>query len=217
MVVFDPLKIVITNYEEVMGEVEVLQGENNPEDEASGTREIPFGRELFIERDDFMEVPPKKYFRLFPGGVVRLKYAYIIRCDEVIKDDSGNITALHCTYYPESRSGQDTSGINVKGTLHWVSATNNVTAEVRLYDRLFKVDDPSGEAADFKEYINPGSLQVVETVYGEPALKTAAFHDRFQFLRIGYFTLDTKATYHRLVFNRTVTLKDAWSKEQKKA
>ncbi len=217
MVVFDPLKVVITNYEELIGEVEMLQGEDNPEDEASGSREIPFGRELFIEKEDFMEVPPKKFFRLFPGGMVRLKYAYIIRCDEAVKDESGNITELRCTYFPESRSGHDTSGINVKGTLHWVSATNNVTAEIRLYDRLFKVEDPSSAEGDFKDHINPDSLQVVQTVYAEPALKTAKFDERYQFLRKGYFTLDSQDTYHRLVFNRTVTLKDAWAKEQKKS
>jgi glutaminyl-tRNA synthetase len=215
MVVFDPLKVVITNYPESTG-IELLEGEDNPEDPKSGTREIPFGRELYIEQEDFMESPPKKYFRLFPGSMVRLKYAYIIRCDEVVKDADGNITELRCTYIPESRSGNDTSGINVKGTLHWVSAPNAITAEVRLYDRLFKVEDPSSEEGDFKDYINPESLQVVKTVYAEPALKNAKMNDRYQFLRKGYFTLDTKDTYHRLVFNRTVTLKDAWAKEQKK-
>jgi len=215
MVVFDPLKVVITNYPESAG-IELLEGEDNPEDPNSGTREIPFGRELYIEQEDFMESPPKKYFRLFPGSMVRLKYAYIIRCDEVVKDADGNITELRCTYIPDSRSGNDTSGINVKGTLHWVSATNAITAEVRLYDRLFKVEDPSSEEGDFKDYINPESLQVVKTVYAEPALKNAKMNDRYQFLRKGYFTLDTKDTYHRLVFNRTVTLKDAWAKEQKK-
>jgi glutaminyl-tRNA synthetase len=215
MVVFDPLKVVITNYPESAG-IELLEGEDNPEDPNSGTREIPFGRELYIEQEDFMESPPKKYFRLFPGSMVRLKYAYIIHCDEVVKDADGNITELRCTYIPESRSGNDTSGINVKGTLHWVSATNAITAEVRLYDRLFKVEDPSSEEGDFKNYINPESLQVVKTVYAEPALKNAKMNDRYQFLRKGYFTLDTKDTYHRLVFNRTVTLKDAWAKEQKK-
>jgi glutaminyl-tRNA synthetase len=213
MVVFDPLKIVITNFTE---DHELLEGEDNPEDEKSGSREIPFGRELYIEREDFMENPPKKFFRLYPGGMVRLKYAYIIRCDEVIKDDAGNITELHCTYIPESRSGHDTSGIHVKGTLHWVEVTNAITAEIRLYDRLFNVEDPSGEEGDFKDYINSGSLQTVATVYAEPALKNAKMNDRYQFLRKGYFTLDNKDTYSRLVFNRTVTLKDAWAKEQKK-
>src|SRR5688572_18676470 len=213
MVVFDPLKIVITNY---TGAVEILKGEDNPEDEKAGHREIPFGRELYIEREDFMENPPKKYFRLFPGGMVRLKSAYIIRCDEVIKDEKGNVTELRCSYIPESKSGHDTSGINVKGTLHWVEVTNAVTAEVRLYDRLFKVEDPSGEEGDFKDYINPGSLQTIQTVYAEPALKNSKLNERYQFLRKGYFTLDNKDTYARLVFNRTVTLKDAWAKEQKK-
>lgn len=216
MVVFDPLKIVLTNYEEVLGEVEMLVGEDNPEDPNSATREIPFGKELYIEREDFMENPPKKFFRLFPGGMVRLKHAYIIKCEEAIKDEAGNITELRCTYIPESKSGNDTSGINVKGTLHWVSATNNVTAEVRLYDRLFQVEDPSSEEGDFKDYINPNSLEVVKTVYAEPALKNARMAERYQFLRKGYFTLDTKDTYGQLVFNRTVTLKDGWAKEQKK-
>lgn len=213
MVVFDPLKIVITNYEK---DVEVLSGEDNPEDENSGSREMPFGKELYIEREDFMENPPKKFFRLYPGGMVRLKSAYIIKCDEVIKDENGNITELRCTYVPESKSGHDTSGINVKGTLHWVEVTNAITAEVRLYDRLFRVEDPSSEEGDFKDYINPDSLQTIKTAYAEPALKHAKINDRYQFLRKGYFTLDNKDTYARLVFNRTVTLKDAWAKEQKR-
>jgi glutaminyl-tRNA synthetase len=216
MVVFDPLKIVITNYPEIIGEVEMLEGEDNPEDEKTGTREIPFGRELYIEKEDFLENPPKKYFRLFPGGMVRLKHAYIIKCDEIIKDDKNNVIELRCTYFPESRSGKDTSGIHVKGTLHWVAVQNAITAEVRLYDRLFKVEDPATEEGDFKEYINPASLQTITTAYAEPALKNARMQERYQFLRKGYFTLDTKDTYHRLVFNRTVTLKDAWAKEIKK-
>lgn len=217
MVVFDPLKVVLTNYPETIGNVEMLEGENNPEDENSGRRQIPFGKELYIEREDFMENPPKKYFRLFPGGTVRLKHAYIIRCDEAVKDSKGNVVELRCTYFPESKSGSDTSGINVKGTLHWVAVQNAVTAEVRLYDRLFKVEDPSSEEGDFKKYINTDSLQAIATVYAEPTLKNAKMSERYQFLRKGYFTLDTKDTYHRLVFNRTVTLKDAWAKEQKKA
>ena len=213
MVVFDPLKVVITNYD---GAVEMLEGEDNPEEEKSATRQIPFGKELYIEREDFMENPPKKYFRLYPGGMVRLKFAYIIKCEEAIKDEHGNITELRCTYIPESRSGHDTSGINVKGTLHWVEVTNAITAEVRLYDRLFKVEDPSSEEGDFKDYINPDSLQTITTAYAEPALKNARLDERYQFLRKGYFALDSKDTYHRLVFNRTVTLKDAWAKEQKR-
>ena len=214
MVVFDPLKIVITNYEKG---VEILTGEDNPEDPDSRTREIPFGREIYIERDDFMENPPKKYFRLFPGSMVRLKFSYIIRCDEVVKDESGNVIELKCSYIPESRSGSDTSGINVKGTLHWVEVTNAITAEVRLYDRLFKVEDPASEEGDFKDFINPESLQTIKTAYAEAARKTARMNERVQFQRKGYFTLDNKDTYARLVFNRTVTLKDAWAKEAKKS
>jgi glutaminyl-tRNA synthetase len=213
MVVFDPVKVTLTNY---TGNVELLEGEDNPEDENTGSRKIPFGKELYIEREDFMENPPKKYFRLFPGGMVRLKHAYIIKCDQVIKDNNGNVTELLCSYLPESKSGSDTSGINVKGTLHWVEVTNAVTAEVRLYDRLFKTEDPSSEEGDFKEYINPDSLQTVTTAFAEPALKNARINERYQFLRKGYFTLDAKETYSRMVFNRTVTLKDAWAKEQKK-
>ncbi len=211
MVVFDPLKIILTNYEQ---SDEMLNSENNPEDEASGRRGLPFSRELYIEQEDFMEHPPKKYFRLYPGGMVRLKSAYIIRCDEVVRNAEGKITALHCTYIPESKSGSDTSGIHVKGTLHWVSAAHAVEAEVRLYDRLFTVEDPSGGHEDFKKFINPASLDVLKTVYAEPALATASRHERYQFLRKGYFTLDSKSK--GLVFNRTVTLKDAWAKEQKK-
>src|SRR6476646_93193 len=172
----------------------MLEGEDNPEDPESKTRELPFGKEIYIERDDFMENPPKKYFRLFPGGMVRLKHAYIIKCEEVLKDENGNIIEIQCTYVPESRSGHDTSGINVKGTLHWVEASNAITAEVRLYDRLFKTEDPSREEGDFKEYVNPESLQVIQTVYAEPALKNAKMNDRFQFLRKGYFTLDNHDT-----------------------
>ncbi|MBD0279249.1 MAG: glutamine--tRNA ligase/YqeY domain fusion protein [Flavisolibacter sp.] len=216
MVVFDPLKVVLTNYPEDK-KIELLTGEDNPEDADSDYREIPFGRELYIEQEDFMENPPKKYFRLSPGTMVRLKHAYIIRCDEVVKDDQGKITELRCTYIPESRSGQDTSGIHVKGTLHWVEVANAITAEIRLYDRLFKAEDVNAHEGDFKDLLNPDSLQVVKTVYAEPELKNARMNDRYQFLRKGYFTLDTKDTYHRLVFNRTVTLKDTWAKEAKKA
>lgn len=212
MVVFDPLKVVITNWN---SEVEMLQIEDNPEDEKSAARDVPFSGELYIEREDFMENPPKKFFRLFPGGMVRLKGAYIIRCDEAVKDEAGNLVQLNCTYIPESRSGNDTSGINVKGTLHWVSIAQAITAEVRLYDRLFRVEDPSSEEGDFKSYINPDSLQVVTNVLAEPALRHAKFADRFQFLRKGYFCLD-KDSSGRLVFNRTVGLKDAWAKEVKK-
>lgn len=216
MVVFDPLKVVITNYPQTGITTEMLDGEDNPEDERSENRSIPFGPELYIEQDDFMEVPPKKYFRLYPGGMVRLKHAYIIRCNEVVKDNQGNITELRCTYFPNSKSGSDTSGIPVKGTLHWVAVATAITAEVNLYDRLFKVENPGAEEGDFKDYINPDSLQVVKTAYAEPALREAQLNERYQFLRKGYFTLDKKEMAQRLVFNRTVTLKDTWAKEQKK-
>lgn len=214
MVVFDPLKVIITNHN---GETEMLNSENNPEDPNAGSRDIPFSNELFIEKDDFMEVPSKKYFRLAPGQMVRLKSAYIIRCDEVVKDAAGNITALHCSYIPESKSGSDTSGINVKGTLHWVSAKHAVHAEVRLYDRLFKVEDVGNAEGDFKDHINTDSLQIIPNAFAEPALATDSADDRYQFLRKGYFCLDKDSTPEKLVFNRTVTLKDAWAKEQKKA
>lgn len=214
MVVFDPLKVIITNHS---GETEMLSSENNPEDPQAGNRDIPFSNELFIEKDDFMEVPSKKYFRLAPGQMVRLKSAYIIRCDEVVKDATGNITELHCSYIPESKSGADTSGINVKGTLHWVSAKHAVHAEVRLYDRLFKVEDVGNADGDFKDHINTDSLEVIAHAYAEPALASDTADDRYQFLRKGYFCLDKDSTPEKLVFNRTVTLKDTWAKEQKKS
>ncbi len=213
MVVFDPLKIVITNY---TNENELVSVEDNPEDANGSFREVPFSKELYIEKEDFMENPPKKFFRLFPGGMVRLKGAYIIKCDEVVKDESGNIMQLNCSYIPESKSGNDTSNIKVKGTLHWVSIKHTITAEVRLYDRLFKVEDPSNEEGDFKDYINPDSLQIVEKVYAEPALKNAVADERYQFLRKGYFSLDKISSDQKLIFNRTVTLKDTWAKEQNK-
>ena len=214
MVVFDPLKIVITNYPE--NQNEKVKSENNPEDENGGEREIPFSNELYIEREDFMENPPKKYFRLAPGQMVRLKSAYIIKCDEVIKDDAGNVTELKCSYIPESKSGSDTSRIHVKGTLHWVSVKDAVSVEVRLYDRLFRVEDPTDEEGDFKEYINPDSLKLIKTAFAEPSLLGAKFEQRYQFLRKGYFTLDKDSSEESLIFNRTVTLKDTWAKESKK-
>ena len=214
MAVLDPVKLVITNYEE--GRVEEMKAENNPEDEDGGSRKMPFSREIWIEREDFMEEPPKKFFRLGPGLMVRLKHAYIVKCDTFAKDDSGKVTEIHCTYIPESRSGSDTSGINVKGTIHWVSVPHAKTAEVRLYDRLFKVEDPSSEDGDFKDYINENSMQVLSNVYIEPALAGAKPMQHFQFLRKGYFCVDTDSTDNKLIFNRTVTLKDAWAKEMKK-
>lgn len=212
MVVFDPLKVVITNYPE--GQTEVIKGEENPEDPNSGSRDIPFSRELYIEREDFMENPPKKYFRLSPGQMVRLKSAYIIKCDEVVKDNGGNVTEVHCSYIPESRSGGDTSGIHVKGTLHWVSVPHAINVELRLYDRLFRVEDPSSEEGDFKDYINPNSLQVTNA-YAEPELLNAVPSERYQFLRKGYFNLDKDSTTEKLIFNRTATLRDDWAKKGK--
>jgi len=214
MVVFDPLKLVITNFPE--NKVDQVSTDNNPEDSNGGTRDVPFTRELYIEREDFMENPAKKYFRLAPGQMVRLKSAYIIKCDEVIKDENGIVHEVRCSYIPESRSGADTSGINVKGTLHWVSIQHAVPVEVRLYDRLFRVEDPSNEEGDFKDYVNPDSLQVIKAAYAEPALMKAKFDERYQFLRKGYFSLDKDTSASRIVFNRTVTLKDTWAKESKK-
>jgi len=213
MVVFDPLKVIITNY---TGEGEILHSENNPEDPNGGTREVPFSKEIFVERDDFMEEPSKKYFRLAPGQMVRLKSAYIIKCDDFVKDANGNVTELHCSYIPESKSGSDTSGIHVKGTLHWVSAAHAIPAEVRLYDRLFNVEDVAGAEGDFKDYINTDSLQVVPHAYAEPALLKDSMGVGFQFLRKGYFCADKDSTPTKLVFNRTVGLKDTWAKEVKK-
>lgn len=211
--VLNPMKVVITNFPE--GQTEWIETENNPEDPEAGKRALPFSRELWIEQDDFMENPPPKYFRLSPGGMVRLKSAFIIRCDEAVKDADGNITELRCTYIPESRSGQDTSGLKVQGVIHWLSAEHAKTAEVRLYDRLFRVEDPAAEE-DFKSTINPDSLEVISKAYVEPALMEAGSGDRFQFTRLGYFCADPDSGSAGMVFNRTVTLKDTWAKEQKK-
>ena len=212
MVVFDPLKVVITNYE--LGE-ENLLSENNPEDENGGERNVPFSKEIYIEREDFMEVAPKKYFRLAPGQMVRLKSAYIIKCDEVIKDEAGNIVQLNCSYIPESKSGSDTSGINVKGTLHWVSVATALPIEVRLYDRLFTEENVGAAEGGFREYMNKDSLQILPIAYGEPSLGEATLQERHQFIRKGYFCLDKDSAKDKLVFNRTVTLKDTWAKVNK--
>lgn len=212
MAVLDPIKLVITNYPE--GQFEEMYSENNPEAEGGdGGRNIPFGRELWIEREDFMEEPPKKFFRLGVGLMVRLKSAYIVKCESFDKDAEGNVTTIYCTYIPESRSGNDTSGVNVKGTIHWVSVAHAKTAEVRLYDRLFQVDDPSNENGDFKEYLNPNSLHILPKTYIEPDLANAEVGKGYQFMRKGYFTLDKHSTPDKLVFNRTVTLKDGWVKK----
>jgi glutaminyl-tRNA synthetase len=215
MAVLDPLKVVITNYPE--GETEFLETENNPEDPASGVRKLPFARELFIEQEDFMENPPKNYFRLSPGQMTRLKSAYIIRCDEVVRDPhSGGVKELHCTYFPESRSGADTSGLKVKGVMHWVAAGHAIPLEVRLYDRLFTDPTPTEhDDKDFTAFINPDSLKVFQQAMGEPALGHARPGDQFQFLRKGYFAADPDSTADRPVFNLTVQLKDSWAKEKR--
>lgn len=214
MAVLDPVKLVITNYPE--GQVEELSAENNQEDPEAGRRMLPFSNTLYIEREDFMENPPKKFFRLGPGLAVRLKNAYIIKGDSFDKDENGEITTIYCTYYPESKSGIDNSGLTVKGTIHWVSAAHAATAEIRLYDRLFKVENPGSEEGDFKSYINPDSLQIIPNAYIEPGLVNAKPGERLQFLRKGYFCADTDSTPEKPIFNRTVTLKDAWAKEVKK-
>jgi glutaminyl-tRNA synthetase len=214
MAVLDPIKMVITNYE---GQLETpLTTENNPEDTTTGHREISFSNELYIERDDFMEHPVEKYFRLSPGQMVRLKSAFIVRCDRFEMDAAGQVTTVFCTYFENSRSGQDTSGLKPKAVIHWVDAKTAISAEVRLYDRLFQVEDPASEE-DFKTAINPNSLTVVQGAQVEAALGSAVPLDAFQFTRLGYFCADTESKTGALVFNRTVSLKDSWAKEQKHA
>ena len=209
MAVLDPIKLVISNYP--AGKEETLVGENNPEaEDKGGSREIPFSNELWIEREDFMEEPAKKWFRLAPGAMVRLKHAYIVKCEDFKKDADGNVTEIHCTYIPESKSGEDTSGINVKGTIHWVSAAHAKTAEVRLYDRLFSVESPDSEEGDFKEYLNPTSVEVIKNAYIEPYLAHAEQGVGYQFIRKGYFVVDKDSSPDQLIFNRTVSLKEAW-------
>jgi glutaminyl-tRNA synthetase len=214
MAVLDPIKLVITNYPE--NQEETLIGENNPEaEDKGGSRDIPFSNELWIEREDFMEEPAKKWFRLAPGAVVRLKHAYIVKCESFTKDDQGNITEVICTYIPESKSGEDTSGVNVKGTIHWVSVKHAKTAEVRTYDRLFTVESPDSEEGDFKDYLNANSVEVISEAFIEPYLATADKDHRYQFIRKGYYSLDKDSSTDKLVFNRTVGLKDAWAKANK--
>ncbi len=214
MAVLDPVKVVITNYPK--GQEEMLHGENNPEVEGGdGSRDLPFSKEIYIEREDFMENAPKKFFRLGPGLMVRLKNAYIIKCEDFVKDESGQITEIRCSYIPESKSGHDTSGINVKGTIHWVSVPHAKTAEVHLYDRLFTEEDMGNAEGNFEDYINPQSLTTV-TAFIEQDLAQAEKGRNYQFIRKGYFCLDQDSTAKNLVFNRTVTLKDTWAKEVKK-
>jgi len=215
MAVLRPLKVVLVNYPE--NEVEEMTAINNPEDESMGTRKVPFSRELYIEREDFMEDPPKKFFRLAPGREVRLRYAYYITCVDVVKDVRGEIVELHCTYDPATRGGWSPDGRKVKGTLHWVSAAHAVDAEVRLYDRLFTKADPTEEKdVDYKTYLNPKSLEVLTGCKLEPGLARARVGERFQFERQGYFCVDPDSTEGKLVFNRTVSLRDSWAKIAKK-
>ena len=216
MAVLDPLKVVIENYP--ASQTEQLDAVNNPEDSTAGTRKVPFGRELYIERDDFLEDPPKKFFRLAPGREVRLRYAYFITCKEVIKDASGNIVELRCTYDPATRGGDSPDGRKVKATLHWVSAPDAIEAEVRLYERLFNKEDPEDleEGCDFTDDLNPDSVKILGSCFVEPSVKTARPADRFQFERLGYFCVDPDSAAAKLVFNRTVTLKDTWAKLQKR-
>jgi len=210
--VLRPIKVVITNYPE--GKTEELEAVNNPEDSNAGTRKIPFTRELYIEQDDFMETPPPKYFRLKPGGEVRLKYAYIIKCAEVVKDASGQVTELRCTADLDSKTGGPTANRKIKGTIHWVSAAHAIDAEVRLYDRLFTVPEPDA-GGDFKSFINSNSLEVANAKC-EPALANARPEERYQFERLGYFALDPDWMPQKQIWNRTATLRDTWAKAAKK-
>ncbi len=214
MAVLHPIKVVFTNYPE--DKVEELEAVNNPEDPSAGTRKIPFSRVIYIERDDFMENPPRKFFRLSPGNEVRLRYAYIIKCEQVVKGPDGQVVELHCTIDPDSKSGGATAGRKIKGTIHWVSATHAIEAEVRLYDRLFTVEEPDS-GGDFKEFLNPNSLEILRRCKLEPSLAKADAGVRYQFERLGYFRLDPEASAAEpLVFSRTVSLRDSWTKEAQK-
>jgi len=209
MAVLRPLKVVIENYPE--GQVEELEAVNNPADESAGTRKVPFSRELYIEQEDFRETPPPKFFRLTPGREVRLRYAYFITCKEVIKDASGNVTEVRCTYDPATKGGNAPDGRSPKATMHWVSASHALRAEVRLYDRLFADERPAEDTP-----LNPNSLEILTNSQVEPSLATANHGDRFQFERMGYFCVDLDSKPGALVFNRTVTLRDTWAKVEKK-
>ncbi len=210
MAVLRPLRVVVTNYPE--GRVEELQAVNNPEDPTMGSRAVPFSRVIYIEREDFHEDPPKKYFRLAPGREVRLRYAYIIRCEDVIKDEQGEIVEIRCTYDPETKSGSEKSGRKVKGTIHWVSVAHALEAEVRLFDHLFSVPDPDGDGRDYRNVLNPNSVERLRDCRVERALQGVAVGQRFQFERQGYFCVDSDSTDQRLVLNRTVALRDSWAK-----
>jgi glutaminyl-tRNA synthetase len=213
MAVLNPLKVIITNYPE--DKTEEFEADNNPEDESAGTRTIPFSNEIYIERNDFMEDPPKKFFRLAPGREVRLKHTYFITCDEVIKDEAtGEIKELHCTYDPASRGGSSPDGRKVKGTLHWVSAKHSLKSEVRIYDHLFTVENPSVEE-DYKTVLNANSKTILNNCMIEPNLKDVTPGTMFQFLRNGYFCVDYDSVHDKIVFNRTVSLRDSWAKMNK--
>ncbi|MCF6343000.1 MAG: glutamine--tRNA ligase/YqeY domain fusion protein [Bacteroidales bacterium] len=213
--VLDPVKVIITNFPE--GEVEQMELVNNPEDPDAGSRRVPFSREIYIERDDFMEDPPKKFFRMGPGREVRLKGAYIVKCEDFEKDENGRLTEIHCSYDPTSKSGGTGASRKVKGTLHWVSVQHAINAEVRLYDRLFSDEDPNGHNdKDFKDFINPESLKTLTNCKLEPSLKSAVPEDKFQFQRLGYFCVDKDSTPTQLVINRTVPLRDPWAKKSKR-
>jgi glutaminyl-tRNA synthetase len=216
MGILDPLKVIITNYP--AESVEELEAVNNPEDETAGTRTVPFSREIYIEREDFHENPPSKYYRLGPGREVRLRYGYFIKCVDYIKDPEGRVSEVHCTYDPDTKGGYAPDGRRVKGTLHWVSVPHAIDAEVRLYDRLFLKDNPMdfGEGEDFTDFINPNSMEVLNSCKVEPSLAGAIAGDKFQFERQGYFCVDPDTTEGSLIFNRTIDLRDTWARIQQK-
>ena len=215
MAVLNPLKVIIDNYPEDLSEE--LTAINNPEDESAGTRKIPFSKVIYIEKDDFMEEPPGKFYRLAPGREVRLRYAYFIKCESVVKDDEGNITEVHCTYDPQTKGGDAPDGRKVKATLHWVSEKHSIPAEVRLYDHLFGVENPykAEEGGNFKDNLSPDSLKILKDCRLEPSLQNVKPGDLYQFERIGYFCADIDSTKEKIIFNRTVTLKDEWAKIKK--
>jgi glutaminyl-tRNA synthetase len=213
MAVLNPLKLIIDNYPE--GQSEEMDAVNNPEDASAGMRKVPFSKVLYIEQDDFRETPPPKYFRLYPGNEVRLRYAYLVRCVSVVKDEAGNVSEVHCTYDPATRGGDAPDGRKVKSTIHWVSAQHALPAEVRLYEQLFSVERPD-DGEDIESILNPNSLEVLQNCYVEPALGEARAGDKIQFERTGYFCIDPDSKPGRPVFNRTVTLKDSWAKMQVK-
>lgn len=215
MAVLRPIRVILDNYPE--GKTEELEAENNPEDSSAGTRKIPFSREIYIEDEDFREIPPKKYFRLAPGQEVRLKHAYIIKCERVVKDEkTSKVIEIHCSYDQGTKSGSGSAERKVKGTLHWVSASHAVNAEVRLYDHLFIKENPEAGEEDYKTNINPNSLEILSDCKVEPGLKESVPGKNYQFLRQGYFCVDPDSTKEKLVFNRTVSLRDTWAKIQKK-